>query len=173
MAGIDEDEQQEEDCPKCPPAGAPAWMATFADMATLLMAFFVMILSFAEMNVPKFKQIQGSLKNSFGVQRLIPIVEQPMGTSIITQNFSPSPSPSITNNMTTETTQIEQPELKIPSDVKDSEGANEMSEGKEDEEGSVVRTKTAQATVMPWPQRKNPPKRLNKLVKLPALPYPP
>ena len=134
MADID-DEQQEEDCPKCPPAGAPAWMATFADMATLLMAFFVMILSFAEMNVPKFKQIQGSLKNSFGVQRLIPIVEQPMGTSIITQNFSPSPSPSITNNMTTETTQIEQPELKIPSDVKDSEGANEMSEGKEDEEG--------------------------------------
>ena len=134
MADIDEDEQEEE-CPKCPPAGAPAWMATFADMATLLMAFFVMILSFAEMNVPKFKQIQGSLKNSFGVQRLIPIVEQPMGTSIISQNFSPSPSPSITNNLTTETTQIEQPKLKIPSDVKDSQGANELSEGKEDEEG--------------------------------------
>ena len=66
-----------DDCPKCedcPPckAGAPAWMATFADMATLLMAFFVLILSFAEMNVPKFKQINGSMKNSFGVQRLIP-----------------------------------------------------------------------------------------------------
>ncbi len=134
MADIDEDEQEEE-CPKCPPAGAPAWMATFADMATLLMAFFVMILSFAEMNVPKFKQIQGSLKNSFGVQRLIPIVEQPMGTSIISQNFSPSPSPSITDNLTTETTQIEQPKLKIPSDIKDSQGANELSEGKEDEEG--------------------------------------
>ncbi len=134
MADVDDDEQEEE-CPKCPPAGAPAWMATFADMATLLMAFFVMILSFAEMNVPKFKQIQGSLKNSFGVQRLIPIVEQPMGTSIISQNFSPSPSPSITNNLTTETTQIEQPKLKIPSDNKDSEGANELAEGKEDEEG--------------------------------------
>jgi chemotaxis protein MotB len=110
-------------------------MATFADMATLLMAFFVMILSFAEMNVPKFKQIQGSLKNSFGVQRLIPIVEQPMGTSIITQNFSPSPSPSITEQMTTETTQVEQPKLKIPSDVKDSEGADEMAEGAQSEEG--------------------------------------
>lgn len=135
MADVDDDDQQEEECPKCPPAGAPAWMATFADMATLLMAFFVMILSFAEMNVPKFKQIQGSLKNSFGVQRLIPIVEQPMGTSIISQNFSPSPSPSITETLTTETTQIEQPKLKIPSDVKDSEGANELAEGKEDEEG--------------------------------------
>jgi chemotaxis protein MotB len=110
-------------------------MATFADMATLLMAFFVMILSFAEMNVPKFKQIQGSLKNSFGVQRLIPIVEQPMGTSIITQNFSPSPSPSITEQMTTETTQIEQPKLKIPSDSKDSKGADEMAEGAQNEEG--------------------------------------
>ena len=132
---IAEDDAPEEECPKCPPAGAPAWMATFADMATLLMAFFVMILSFAEMNVPKFKQIQGSLKNSFGVQRLIPIVEQPMGTSIITQNFSPSPSPSITEQMTTETTQIEQPKLKIPSDVKDSDGANEMAEGAQEEEG--------------------------------------
>ena len=62
------EEQEEEECPKCPPAGAPAWMATFADMATLLMAFFVLILSFAEFNVPKFKQISGSLKNAFGVQ---------------------------------------------------------------------------------------------------------
>ena len=45
------EEQEEEECPKCPPVGAPAWMATFADMATLLMAFFVLILSFAEFNV--------------------------------------------------------------------------------------------------------------------------
>ena len=53
------EEEAEEECPKCPPVGAPAWMATFADMATLLMAFFVLILSFAEFNVPKFKQISG------------------------------------------------------------------------------------------------------------------
>ena len=69
-----EEEQEEEECPKCPPAGAPAWMATFADMATLLMAFFVLILSFAEFNVPKFKQISGSLREAFGkgtVQNLI------------------------------------------------------------------------------------------------------
>ena len=39
------------ECPACV-AGAPAWMATFADMATLLMAFFVLILSFTEMEVP-------------------------------------------------------------------------------------------------------------------------
>ena len=62
-------------------------MPTFADMATLLMAFFVMIYPFAEMNVPKFKQISGTMKNSFGVQRLIPTVEQPKATSVIAQNF--------------------------------------------------------------------------------------
>ena len=38
-------------CPACP-SMAPAWMATFADMATLLMAFFVLILSFVEMETP-------------------------------------------------------------------------------------------------------------------------
>ena len=42
-AQVQIEDEEEEECPKCPPAGAPAWMATFADMATLLMAFFVLI----------------------------------------------------------------------------------------------------------------------------------
>ena len=88
---IAEDDEEQEECPKCPPQGAPAWMATFADMATLLMAFFVLILSFAEFNVPKFKQISGSLKNAFGVQKMIPVVEQPKGCLLYT---SPSPRDS-------------------------------------------------------------------------------
>ena len=106
-------EEEEEECPKCPPVGAPAWMATFADMATLLMAFFVLILSFAEFNVPKFKQISGSLKNAFGVQRLVPVVEQPKGTTVLSLNFSPSPSPSVTKEMTQQTTNLEKKELEI------------------------------------------------------------
>ena len=110
---VEEIEEEEEECPKCPPVGAPAWMATFADMATLLMAFFVLILSFAEFNVPKFKQISGSLKNAFGVQRLVPVVEQPKGTTVLSLNFSPSPSPSVTKQMTQQTTNLEKKELEV------------------------------------------------------------
>ena len=117
-------EEEEEECPKCPPVGAPAWMATFADMATLLMAFFVLILSFAEFNVPKFKQISGSLKNAFGVQRIVPVVEQPKGTTVLSLNFSPSPSPSITKEMTQQTTQIEQSKLELQQKDKDSDGSD-------------------------------------------------
>ena len=119
---VEEEEKEEEECPKCPPVGAPAWMATFADMATLLMAFFVLILSFAEFNVPKFKQISGSLKNAFGVQRVIPVVEQPKGTTILSLNFSPSPSPSVTDTMQQQTTNVEQPEVELQNKTKDDEG---------------------------------------------------
>ena len=121
---IDEEveEQEEEECPKCPPVGAPAWMATFADMATLLMAFFVLILSFAEFNVPKFKQISGSLKNAFGVQKIVPIVEQPKGTTVLSLNFSPSPSPSVTQDMTQQTTDVTKPDLEVKQREKDQDG---------------------------------------------------
>ena len=125
MAEQDENEvieEEEEECPKCPPVGAPAWMATFADMATLLMAFFVLILSFAEFNVPKFKQISGSLKNAFGVQKIVPIVEQPKGTTVLSLNFSPSPAKSVTNEMTQQTTDTTKPDLESQTKTKDSDG---------------------------------------------------
>ena len=125
-------EEAEEECPKCPPVGAPAWMATFADMATLLMAFFVLILSFAEFNVPKFKQISGSLRNAFGIQKIVPVVEQPKGTTVISMNFSPSPSPSVTNEMTQETTDTTQPEIEQQSKDKDSDGDGDKEGDAED-----------------------------------------
>jgi chemotaxis protein MotB len=125
-------EEEEEECPKCPPVGAPAWMATFADMATLLMAFFVLILSFAEFNVPKFKQISGSLKNAFGVQKIVPIVEQPKGTTVLSLNFSPSPAKSVTNEMTQQTTETTKPYLDSQTKTKDSDGSGEKQSDAED-----------------------------------------
>ena len=128
-AQIIEEQEEEEECPKCPPPGAPAWMATFADMATLLMAFFVLILSFAEFNVPKFKQISGSLKNAFGVQKAIPVVEQPKGTTVLSLNFSPSPAPSVVNNMKQQTSEAEQKNLDLKSEI--DEGDTTKSNSKE------------------------------------------
>ena len=97
------------DCPECK-SGAPAWMATFADMATLLMAFFVLLLSFAEMNVPKYKEVSGSLKNAFGVQRLVPVVEPPKAKSIIAQQYKAARvDPTLMDVIQEQTTNLEQP----------------------------------------------------------------
>jgi chemotaxis protein MotB len=73
-------------------------MATFADMATLLMAFFVLILSFAETNVPKYKQISGSLKAAFGVKRIVPTITIPSARSLVVEDFSPAEAQRTVND---------------------------------------------------------------------------
>ena len=134
---LDDEEKDEEDCPKCPPVGAPAWMATFADMATLLMAFFVLILSFAEFNVPKFKQISGSLKEAFGVQKVVPVVEQPKGTTVIELNFSPNPEPSLSTTLRQQTTELQKPELELKTETEKSpEGTGDENKSQSDFEGA-------------------------------------
>ena len=50
--------------------GAPKWMTTFADLSTLLMTFFVLLLSFSNMDLQKFRDMLGSVRNAFGVQTL-------------------------------------------------------------------------------------------------------
>ena len=66
--------------------------------------FFVLILSFAEFNVPKFKQISGSLKNAFGIQRMYQLLNNLKEQIILSLNFSPSPAPAVTENITQQTT---------------------------------------------------------------------
>jgi chemotaxis protein MotB len=63
--------------------------------------------------------ISGSLKNAFGVQKVVPVVEQPKGTTVISMEFSPSPSPSVTQEMTQETTEVQKPEVQIDSKQED------------------------------------------------------
>ncbi|WP_102505497.1 flagellar motor protein MotB [Salinivibrio kushneri] len=87
-------QQEEEEC-KCPPPGLPPWMGTFADLMSLLMCFFVLLLSFSEMDVLKFKQIAGSMKFAFGVQNVLEVKDIPKGTSVIAQEFRPGrPEPT-------------------------------------------------------------------------------
>jgi chemotaxis protein MotB len=71
------------------PRGVPAWVMTFADLMTLLMCFFVLLLSFSEMDIAKFKQLSGSMKDAFGVQAEIEVKTIPKGTSVVAQEFSP------------------------------------------------------------------------------------
>jgi len=88
-------------CPTCP----PAWLATFADLMSLLMCFFVLLLAFSEMDALKFKQLAGSMAQAFGVQRDIKTKVIPKGTSIIAKEFSPGrPSPTALKVMRQHTT---------------------------------------------------------------------
>jgi len=112
-----------DECPKCPPAGAPLWLATFADLMSLLMCFFVLLLSFATMDVAKFKQMAHSMDEAFGVQKDIVADEIPMGTSIIAQHFSPAQTEPTPLEQIKQTTKQQTAELGISiediDDVKD------------------------------------------------------
>lgn len=48
----------------CPPPGAPEWMNTFADMMSLLLTFFVLLLSFANMDIVRFREAMSSIQNA-------------------------------------------------------------------------------------------------------------
>ncbi|MEM7432354.1 MAG: flagellar motor protein MotB [Pseudomonadota bacterium] len=86
--------------PKNEDKGVPAWVMTFADLMTLLMCFFVLLLAFSEMDVAKFKQLSGSMKEAFGVQSEIDVRTIPKGTSVVAQEFSPGrPEPTALNEV--------------------------------------------------------------------------
>ncbi len=63
-----------DEAPKCPPPkkqkaaeeGAPGWMASFADLMTLLLTFFILIVSFSNTELIKFRQAMGALQGSTG-----------------------------------------------------------------------------------------------------------
>ena len=76
--------------------GAPRWVVTFGDLMSLLMCFFVLLLSFAELDVLKYKQIAGAMKLAFGVQRDVKAMEIPKGTSVIAQQYSPGKPTKVT-----------------------------------------------------------------------------
>ena len=73
MAKIDED-----DCPE----GLPAWLATFGDLMSLLLTFFVLLLSFSSMEEVKFNHAMGSLQGSMGVFQSDPEMSQPIAITM-------------------------------------------------------------------------------------------
>jgi len=121
----------EEEC-KCPPPGLPAWMGTFADLMSLLMCFFVLLLSFSEMDVLKFKQIAGSMKFAFGVQNKIEVKDIPKGTSIIAQEFRPGkPEPTPIEVIQQQTVEMTQQMLEFQAGDETSAGGRQEQRGSE------------------------------------------
>ena len=57
--------------------GSPPWIITFADMISLLLAFFVLLLSFSDLNVTRFRDVSGSLQKSMGDEDAVPLVVAP------------------------------------------------------------------------------------------------
>ncbi len=75
---------------KCPPRrkkGAPGWMVTFGDMMALLLTFFVLLLSFAQLDIVKFEEASGSMKDAFGIQRVQQINPLPTGETMVAVEF--------------------------------------------------------------------------------------
>jgi len=68
--------------------GAPRWVVTFGDLMSLLLCFFVLLLSFSEMDRALYKQVAGSLEKAFGVQRKTRTMEPPKGISMIAKDFN-------------------------------------------------------------------------------------
>ena len=84
---------------KCP-EGIPAWVMTFADLMSLLLAFFVLLFSFSSMDKAIYKEVAGSMKDAFGVQREIKVTDSPRGINIVAREFSPGVvQPTILNEV--------------------------------------------------------------------------
>ncbi|WP_404400013.1 flagellar motor protein MotB [Idiomarina seosinensis] len=131
MAAADEEKQQR----KCPPPGLPGWMATFADLMTLLMSFFVLLLSFSEMDVLKFKQIAGSMKFALGVQNKIEVKDIPKGTSVIAQEFRPGrPEPTPIETIQQQTVEMTQQALDFQEGESDYSGGQETQQEQQQSE---------------------------------------
>jgi len=64
-------------------------MVTYSDLMSLLLCFFVLILSMAEVDIIRYKQLADSMAEAFGVQRDLELESIPKGTSVVSTEFRP------------------------------------------------------------------------------------
>lgn len=140
-------------CP--PPAGAPLWLVTFADLMSLLMCFFVLLLSFSEIEVEKFKQVAGSLSSAFGVQQQVPAENSPLGMSQILQAFSPGkPEPTAVEEVK-QSTRVDHPYIDL-SQAEANEAKRLLEEAKAKLLAQELGRRTAQETAAELQRRLKP-----------------
>ena len=101
------------ECPKCP-SGLPPWMATFADMMTLLLCFFVLLTSSSVQDAKKYKAMVESMRKAFGGQSVNSISQIPMGVSVIAEESSPAQiEPAVLSEVKQPNDDIEQLKEKV------------------------------------------------------------
>lgn len=106
------------------------WLATFADLMSLLMCFFVLLLAFSEMDVVKFKQIAGSMKHAFGVQNKVNVKDVPKGTSVIALEFRPGrPDPTPIEVINQQTQEMTEPMMELQAGEDDNSGGVQAQQG--------------------------------------------
>lgn len=76
--------------PKKHSRGSPAWIVTFADLATLLLTFFILLLSFAEMDVEKYRAMANSMTVALGGSPIL--TDMPGGRPVSVIATEPAPA---------------------------------------------------------------------------------
>ena len=136
----------DDNCPKCV-EGLPAWMGTFADLMSLLMCFFVLLLSMATMDANRFKKMAESLNDAFGVQRQVVAYEIVKGTSVVAQHFSPAAGdPTIIDEVRQQTTESEKEFLGKDSESDTEEKKEQEAKQEEVEAKAQIVTEYVEAT---------------------------
>ncbi len=104
-------------------SGPPEWIVTFADMMSLLLCFFILILSFSTQDRKKMEAMAGSMRETFGTQteiRRTGMIEIPgMPIRRFFEDTAPVPSPSPTNQFSQRATEPRQQMSSTPTSDED------------------------------------------------------
>lgn len=97
--------------PKKQEKGA-GWIITFADLMSLLLTFFILLLSFSKMDVAKYEAMARALSSAFGVSAIIG--EKSQGGDIIFAEQPPLPEPqSKQSELEKEFEDFDSPEIEL------------------------------------------------------------
>ncbi len=116
-------------CPECP-KGLPAWLATFGDLMSLLLTFFILLLSFSTTSEADFEKAIGSLHGALGVLDGEPILTSPIKLNM----------PIIRGDITEARPTLKDAKAEIESEI-EAEGQQENVEIIESEDGITIRIK--------------------------------